>query len=103
MTNSESTISEEEVRRVADLAMLNLTDSEVETYTPQLGSIIGLVAKMDEFDLDGFEPTAHPHGLVNVYRQDEVEAVDVTNQVMENAPDSESNQFKVPPALGEEL
>ncbi len=103
MANSDSSLTEEEVRRVAELAMLDLTDADIETYTPQLSSVVDLVAKMDEFDLDGFEPTAHPHGLVNVYRDDEVESVDVRAVVMDNAPDSESNQFKVPPALGEEL
>lgn len=103
MANSDSPITEQEVRRVADLAMLDLTDADIETYTPQLGSVIELVAKMDEFDLDGFEPTAHPHGLVNVYRDDEVEVVDVSGGVMESAPEHESNQFKVPPVLGEEL
>ena len=58
---------------------------------------------MDGFDLDDFEPTAHPHGLVNVYRDDVVEVANVTESVLNSAPETEGNQFRVPPALGEEL
>ena len=103
MSNQDSSITKEEVKKVAGLAMLDLADEEVETYTPQLASILELAKQMDGFDLSDFEPTAHPHGLVNVYRDDVVEEANVTASVLSNAPEAEGNQFRVPPALGEEL
>ncbi len=102
MSDNNNSLTTEDVRKVADLAMLNLTDEQVEQYTPQLGSILSLVAEMDSVDIEGYEPTHHPHGLVNVYRDDVIEAADVTESVMASAPDTENNQYKVPPALGEE-
>jgi len=96
-------LTREDVAKVADLAMLNVSEEELDIYTPQLGSILKLAEQMESFDLDGLEPTAHPHGLVNIYRKDEIEQVDVLKEILSSAPQVEDDQFKVPPALGEEL
>ena len=99
-----SDLTREDVSKVANLAMLNLTEEDLDKYTPQLASILDLASQMNSFDLDDFEPTAHPHGLVNIYREDKVvETPDIREKALSAAPDVEDNQFKVPPALGEEL
>ena len=97
-----SELTPEDVSKVAQLAMLNLTEEEVATHTPQLCAILDLAGQMDAFDLDGIEPVSHPHGLTNVYRSDEVEHASVTSRVLQCAPESEATQFRVPPVLGEE-
>ncbi len=101
-TENNKKLSKEDVQKVSELAMLNLDESQVEAFTPQLESILDLASELDAFDLDKFEPTAHPFGLQNVFRDDEIERVDVKQGALATAPDVEANQFKVPPALGEE-
>ena len=64
-------ISKEEVRHVASLARLELSEDEVERFTEQLGAILDAVGKVSELDLEDVEPTSHPLDLVNVWRDDE--------------------------------
>ncbi len=53
-------ISEEEVRHVADLARLRLTDEEIKRAGEQLGAILEAVETIRELDLEGVPPTANP-------------------------------------------
>ncbi len=100
MADSEP-LSAQDVAHVAKLALLNLTNDEIQKFTEQLGSVIETAQEMNEVDLDGVEPTHHPLGLVNVMRPDEVgQSVD-RDEVLGQAPATEDGRFKVPPALGE--
>ncbi|HIA91830.1 TPA: Asp-tRNA(Asn)/Glu-tRNA(Gln) amidotransferase subunit GatC [Candidatus Saccharibacteria bacterium] len=82
-----SQISNDDVRYVAALSKLDLTDEEVETYKTELSTILGYVDKLQEIDTDGVEPTAQVTGLVNVFRPDEV-ALEQTAQseLLKNVP-----------------
>lgn len=100
MAESES-LTSSEVAHVAKLALLDLSDGEVELFTKQLRSVIDTAREMNEVDLDGVEPTHHPLGLVNVMRSDEVVTSLDRDEVLAQAPETEDNRFKVPPALGE--
>lgn len=64
-------ISEEQVRHVANLARLGLTDEEVARMGEQLGAILGSIDKIGELDLEGVAPTANPLNAINVLRPDE--------------------------------
>ena len=101
MTDSES-LSRDEVAHVAKLALLDLTDDEIDLFTVQLSGVIDTAREMNALDLEGVEPTHHPLGLVNVFRQDEVRPSVDREEVLSQAPDVEDDRFKVPPALGEE-
>ena len=57
-------ISEEQVRHVARLARLALSDEEVERFRAQLSAILDAVGKVSELDLEGVEPTSHPLEVV---------------------------------------
>ena len=59
-----------DVRYVADLARLELTDDEALRYGAELSAILAYVAQLNELNLDGIEPTAHATRLVNVFRAD---------------------------------
>lgn len=65
-------ISPDDVKKLADLARLNLTDEEVERYTTDLGAVIGYVEQLQEVDVTGVEPTSQVTGLQNVLREDVV-------------------------------
>lgn len=99
---SDNKLTKDDVLKIADLAMLNLSDEELEKFTPQLSSVLELSSKMDSFNLEDREPVDHPFSLSNVFRDDVVEEVDIKDSILANAPDVEDNQFKVPPALGED-
>ena len=95
-------LSREEVAHVAKLAFLELTDEELDLFTVQLCSVIDTAQEMNALDLEGVEPTHHPLGLTNVFREDEVRPSLNREEVLAQAPDVEDDRFKVPPALGEE-
>ena len=89
-------ISEKEVRHVAKLARLELTDEEVEKYSKQLGDILKYVEKMNEIDTEGIEPMPHAIPLYNVMREDIVKYEETKEELMKNAPYEEDGFFRVP-------
>ncbi len=94
-------LSREKVAHVAELALLDLSDDEIDRFTVQLGDVVSTAHQMDGLDLEGVEPTHHPLGLTNVTRPDEVRPSISRAEVLAQAPDVEDDRFKVPPALGE--
>lgn len=69
----EKKISKEEVRHVAQLAKLTLTENELDTYTKQLGEILSYMDILNSVNTDGVESTYQViDGLENVLREDEV-------------------------------
>jgi aspartyl-tRNA(Asn)/glutamyl-tRNA(Gln) amidotransferase subunit C len=89
-------ISEEQVRHVARLARLGLSDEEVERFREQLSAILDAVGKVGELDLDDVEPTSHPLDLVNVFGEDEARPSLSLDDALANAPDAENGFFGVP-------
>jgi len=93
-------ITLEDVRHVAKLARLALSESQMQTLTPQLASILGYVAKVSEADTTGVEPMAHALPLHNVLRDDVVEPSLPLDKVLQNAPETDGPFFKVPKVIG---
>ena len=92
-------ISEAEVRKVAKLSRLDLTEKEVEEFTGQLRAILDYVAKMNELDTEGVEPLAHCLPVSNVFREDRVKESLGTEKALANAPQRDGEFFKVPKIL----
>ena len=89
----------EEVEHIADLARLRLTDDEKERYRQQLSAILDYVAQLQALDTSGIPPTSSvlpPHGIL---RPDEPQPGLATESLLSNAPQVESDQFRVPPVL----
>jgi len=95
-------LTREEVAFVAHLALLELTDEEVDQFTWQLEEVLDTADAMTALDLDGVEPTHHPLGFTNVMRPDVVVPSLDRDEVLAQAPDVEDHRFKVPAALGEQ-
>lgn len=93
-------ISEEQVRHVALLARLALTDEQVRSLGDDLNSILGHIDTISQLDLDDVEPTAHPLDTVNVTRADEVREVLPRGLALRNAPESDGTAFVIPQIVG---
>jgi aspartyl-tRNA(Asn)/glutamyl-tRNA(Gln) amidotransferase subunit C len=89
-------ISEEQVRHVANLARLGLTDEEVARMSEQLGVILDNIEKIQELDLEGVPPTANPLNLTNVLRPDEPRGELAREEALSTAPDPVDDLFAVP-------
>jgi len=92
-------ITVRDVEHVAQLARLELSDREKELFAGQLGAILRYIEKLNELDTDGVEPTSHVLPISNVMRDDEPRPSWPLDKVLENAPDKEDGQFRVPAVL----
>ena len=97
-----STISRDDVAKLAKLARLALTDSELDSFAGQLDSILDYVGKIQAVDVSGVAPTGNPLRSVNVTRPDVVAPSLTQNQALAEAPSSDEGRFAVPQILGEE-
>jgi aspartyl-tRNA(Asn)/glutamyl-tRNA(Gln) amidotransferase subunit C len=89
-------ISEEEVRHVANLARLGLTDGEVKQMSGQLGAIIDSIDQIGELDLSDVPPTSNALNLTNVFRPDEPRPCLSPEVALSTAPDAVDDLFAVP-------
>jgi len=89
-------IRQEEVEHVAHLARLNLDDDELAQMTEQLDMILGYVAKLDELDTKGIEPTTHAFSITNAFRDDSVKESLEQARALENGPEQNGESFIVP-------
>lgn len=90
------TISREDVKYVAALARLELSESEIQEYTEQLNSILDYAAMLEGLDTDGVQPTAHVVPLFNVLRADQTGQSFNQEKALSNAPQGEEGFFRVP-------
>ncbi len=90
-------LTTEEVKKIASLARLNLTEQELELYREQLSSILDYVGQLKEVDTSAVLPTSQVTGLTNVTREDVVEVVDVDEhqRIIAQFPAREGNLLKV--------
>lgn len=85
------------VAKVARLAQLDLSATELERTTAQLAGMLDHFADIDSLDLDGVEPMTHAYPLRNVLRDDVVGEVLDRDEVLAAAPDAVDGRFRVPP------
>jgi len=91
-------ITRDQVLHVARLARLDLSEDEVGRLRLQLSAILEAVSKVSELDLVDVPPTSHPLDLVNVLRPDEPRPSLSLDEAFANAPERESDAFRVPPS-----
>jgi aspartyl-tRNA(Asn)/glutamyl-tRNA(Gln) amidotransferase subunit C len=85
-----------DVRYVADLVRLKLTDDEIAELQPQLDHVLSYIEQLNEVNVDGIEPTAHASAVYNVFRADVARDTFTQEQATANAPHSGSGLFIVP-------
>lgn len=96
------TLSEKDVRDIAEYARIGLDDDELSAMTVDLNSIIETLKPITEFDLEGVEPTFHPIGsLSNVMREDMIGESFDRDVALSNSDSTMDGCFEIPSILGE--
>jgi aspartyl-tRNA(Asn)/glutamyl-tRNA(Gln) amidotransferase subunit C len=94
-----ASLTADDVRKVARLARLTLTDAEVERFAHQLGDVLKYVDLLREVDTSNVAPMAHAIELTNAFRVDEPRESLPRDAALANAPQQDGRYFLVPPIL----
>ncbi len=90
-----------DIKYVAELARLDLSDEQATKLQGELENIVGYIAELGELDISGVEPTAHAAALSNVWREDQVKPSFPRETMLKNAPGliEDGTLLKVPQVL----
>jgi len=104
MAKSDAKFDEDQVRKLAELAHLTLSDDECASFTGQLDNVLGYAERIQALDTEGIAPTSHvllEAGLEggDALRDDEPKKSLDRDRVLEGAPDPGAGLFKVPKVL----
>lgn len=95
-----STITVDDVKYVASLAKIAITDEEAAKFTGELDAILGYVRQLDAVDTTGLEPTYQVTGLKNVTRADTIIDYGTSREdLLKNAPRQKDGYVEVPKVL----
>lgn len=92
-------LDETQVRKIAKLARLHLSDAEVKLFGAQLGKILAYMEQLGEVRTEGVEPLAHPLSASDGLRDDEPRASLEVEAALANAPERHDGLFKAPPVI----
>ena len=92
-------VSPEQVRHIAKLARIAMSDEELDRLLPELNNILGWVEQLAEVDTEGVEPLATVIDQKLRLRDDEVTDGDCRDAVLANAPDAQHGFFAVPKVI----
>ena len=95
-------IDNSQVRHIAHLARLKLSDAEIAQFGEQLGAVLHYFEQLNEVSTEGVEPTAHPLPVTNILRDDVPAEPLGVDKALANAPARETPYFKVPKVLDKE-
>ena len=93
------TLKIEDVRNIAQLARLQIDDSNVEQYATELSRILALAEQMSAVDTTDVTPMAHPMDATQRLRADEVTETDQRDKFQAIAPDVERGFYRVPKVI----
>lgn len=88
-----------DIKYVANLARIRLTDKEIKRFSKQLEDILKYIDKLKELNITDIQPTSHVLGLKNIFRDDVAKPSLNSEEVLKNAPERKENFFKVPKVI----
>ena len=94
-------ITNEEVKKVAHLARLELNDNEISNHAEQLEKILEYIEQLESIDTDDTPCTTRAIEVTNVFRKDEKKSSDCNEELLELGPSREDQYFKVPKIINE--
>ena len=90
-------ITQDEVKHVAQLSRLKLSEDEIQRFTKDLGNILDFFKDLEEVDTSGVAETSQVTGLVNQTRKDEISLSEVEDELLECSPHPiENHSIKIP-------
>ncbi len=92
-------VSPEQVRHIATLARIAMSDEEIERLVPELNNILGWVEQLGEVDTEGVEPLTAVIEQKLRLREDKVTDGNCREEILANAPDAEHGFFAVPKVI----
>lgn len=92
-------LSKSDIEKLAVLARINISDEESQQVTERISSVLDLVDQLQAQNTEGVEPMAHPMDAIQTLRADRVTESDDRENLMRNAPASESGLFLVPKVI----
>ena len=94
-------ITNDEVKKVAHLARLELNENEINNHAEQLEKILEYVKQLEKIDTDDVNCTTRAIEVINVFRKDEKKFYECTEEILELGPSREDKYFKVPKIMNE--
>ena len=94
-------ISKEEVKKVAQLARLELNDDEINNHAEQLAKILDYIKQLDQINTENIPCTTRAIEVINIFRKDERRNYMNSEELLDLAPSREDNFFKVPKIISE--
>jgi aspartyl-tRNA(Asn)/glutamyl-tRNA(Gln) amidotransferase subunit C len=94
-------LTPDDVKKIAHLARLNLSDNDIAVYTPQLSHILQFIEQMNQTDTSGIDPIAHSFDISQRLRTDEVSETNLRDKFQELAPQVEAGLYLVPKVIEE--
>ena len=92
-------LTTDDVKKIAHLARLNLSDKDLALYTPQLSTILAFVEHMNQANTTDIQPIAHPLDLTQRLRPDVVTEFDQRDAFQKIAPQVEAGLYLVPKVI----
>ena len=89
-------ITKEEVKKVANLARLELDENEINNHADQLEKILEYIKQLEKIETDDVPCTTRAIEVKNIFRKDENKSSDCTEELLELGPSREDKFFKVP-------
>lgn len=90
-----------EVKKIAHLARLNLSDEDIAHHAPQLSRILDFIEQMNQVDTTQIEPLAHPLDISQRLRNDEITEKDLREKYQQIAPSVAAGLYLVPKVIDE--
>ena len=90
------------VERVANLARLSFTEEDKEKVQAEMTKIVSFIEKMNELDTEGVEPLIFMSDEINAFREDNAYTEITKEEALKNAPQKDSDYFKVPKVIERE-
>jgi len=93
-------ITKDEIKHLAELSSLSLSEAEMEALGGDLERVIGYFDQLNELDTEQVVPTFHTYEMENVWRPDEIMEFEAKREdLLALAPETKDNQIKVPKVL----
>lgn len=92
-------LTSDDIKKIAHLARLNLSPTEIEQYRPQLDNILKFIDEMSKTDTTNVAPLAHPLDLAQPQREDKVTEPDLRDKFQRLAPEVAAGLYLVPKVI----